>query len=102
MDVIRQQDSTRALFYCDPPYVPATRKTTGEYGEHEMDVHQHARLLIALSEIEGRFLLSGYRCQLYDEAAQTFGWKRHEFILPNNAAGGKEKRRMTECVWTNY
>jgi hypothetical protein len=29
-------------------------------------------------------------------------WTRHDFDLPNNAAGGDKKRRMVESVWTNY
>jgi hypothetical protein len=30
------------------------------------------------------------------------GWNRHDYDLPNHAASGASKRRMTECVWTNY
>lgn len=101
LDVIRQQDGPKTLYYCDPPYLHETRATTGEYA-HEMTHVQHAALLELLSTIEGKFLLSGYRSPLYDDAAATHGWHRTDFDLPNNAAGGAEKRRMTECVWTNY
>jgi DNA adenine methylase len=89
------------LFYLDPPYLHETRATTSDYA-HEMTVDQHTELLNLLGGIRGRFLLSGYRSRLYDEAANAFGWTRHNFELPNNAAGGKKKRRMTECVWTNF
>lgn len=34
IDVIRQQDAPDTLYYCDPPYLHATRATTGEYGPH--------------------------------------------------------------------
>lgn len=101
LDVIKSEDGPRTLFYLDPPYLHETRATTGEY-EHEMTFDQHNALLMAISKIEGRFLLSGYRSDLYDDYAKSNGWRRHEFELPNNAAGGKTKRRMTECVWTNY
>lgn len=101
LKVIKQQDGPRTLFYLDPPYVPETRATTGEYA-HEMTVTQHADLLCVLSSIQGRFLLSGYRSKLYDDHATLQRWNRHDFELPNNAAKGDEKRRMTECVWTNY
>ncbi len=50
----------------------------------------------------GRFLLSGYRSRLYDLFAKHQGWKRHEKKIDNKSAGGKTKRIMTECVWTNY
>jgi hypothetical protein len=45
-------------------------------------------------------MLSGYPNDLYDTALA--GWPRHTFALPNNAAGGKEKRRMTEVLWCNF
>jgi len=102
LDVIREQDGPRTLFYLDPPYLHETRATTKEYGEHEMSHGDHAELLNVLTWIKGRFMLSGYRSQLYDEQARLCNWTRHEFDIPNNAAGGKEKRRMTECLWTNY
>lgn len=99
--VIKQQDGPRTLFYLDPPYVHDTRSTTGEY-EHEMTDDQHRELLDALAGIEGRFLLSGYRCGIYDQAAADNGWLCVEFDLPNNSASGKTKERKTECVWMNY
>jgi DNA adenine methylase len=102
LEMIRKEDGPRALFYCDPPYLHETRATTGEYGPHEMSVKDHRDLLRTLGDVEGRFLLSGYRSELYDGASERFGWNRHEFDLPNNASGGKAKRRMTECVWTNF
>jgi DNA adenine methylase len=99
--VIRRHDGQRTLFYCDPPYLHETRASTGEY-DHEMTEPQHRELLETLGSIQGRFLLSGYRSDLYDRFATRFGWRRHEFELPNHAAGGESKRRMIECVWCNY
>lgn len=101
VDVIKQQDGPRTLFYCDPPYLHETRSTTGEY-EHEMTADQHVYLLDTLAAIKGRFLLSGYRSGLYDSMARANDWHRTDFELPNNAAGGEKKRRMVECVWTNF
>jgi DNA adenine methylase len=101
LNVIRKQDGPRTLFYLDPPYLHETRATTGEY-QHEMTDDDHAALLAALAEIKGRFLLSGYHSELYDECAAYHGWRCHEFDINNNAAGGKTKRRMTECVWCNF
>jgi DNA adenine methylase len=102
LDVIRQQDGPDTLFYLDPPYVHQTRITTGEYGLHEMGDEDHQALLetITSSERSGKFMLSGYRNDLYDTLLQ--GWRRHDFELPNNAAGGASKRRMVECLWCNF
>ena len=45
-------------------------------------------------------MLSGYPSSLYES---TLGnWSRHTFELPNNAAGGETKRRMTEVLWCNF
>ena len=101
IDVIRSQDGPQTLFYCDPPYQHETRATTGEYA-HEMSDEDHSKLLGVLAGIKGRFLLSGYHSGMYDRQAAEYGWRFHEFDLPNAAAGGKTKRTMTEVVWTNY
>lgn len=100
VDLIRREDGPGTLFYCDPPYLHETRAVTDAYA-HEMTEADHVRLLQALADIEGRFLLSGYRNDLYDDIAERQGWTRHDFDMPNHAAGGKVKRRMTECVWSN-
>jgi len=103
LDVIRQQDAPQTLFYLDPPYLHDTRATTADYA-HEMTEEQHRAILRALDGIEGKFLLSGYRSDLYDRhaAARCPAWRRFDFDMPNHAAGGKAKRRMVECVWCNF
>lgn len=101
LDVIRKEDGPRTLFYLDPPYLHETRATTGEF-THEMTRAQHDELLLHLGGIKGKFLLSGYRSDLYDKTAKLYGWNRHDFKIDNKAAGGKTKRMMTECIWTNY
>ncbi len=101
LKVICTQDGLQTLFYCDPPYLPSTRTATNVYA-HEMTLDDHRRLLRTLAKIKGRFLLSGYHSKLYDRFAARHGWTVHEFDLPNNAAGGKRKRRMIECVWSNF
>jgi DNA adenine methylase len=99
LDVIRQEDTPETLFYCDPPYLHETRASTAAYS-HEMTEEDHRRLLDVLLCVKSKVMLSGYPSDLYDRALA--GWKRHEFDVPNNAAGGKAKRRMLECVWCNF
>lgn len=101
LDVIRQHDSPDTLFYCDPPYLPETREAKRVYA-HEMTYEQHQQLLDTLAEIQGKFMLSGYQNPFYQITADTCGWRRRDFDLPNNAASGKTKRRMIECLWTNF
>jgi DNA adenine methylase len=101
LEVITSQDGPDTLYYCDPPYLPATRESKDVY-RHEMAREHHPDLLDALAGIRGKFLLSGYPSELYNAAAEKHGWNRHDFNLPNNAARGANKRRMIECVWSNY
>lgn len=101
LDIVAKEDGPRTLFYLDPPYLHETRATTGEY-EFEMTEDQHCDLLSALANVFSRFLLSGYRSDLYDTVASREKWNRHDFEIDNKAAGGKTKRKMVECVWTNF
>jgi DNA adenine methylase len=99
--VIRQQDGPKTLFYLDPPYLPETRSVKSSY-KHEMARDQHAELLETLRSIEGKFMLSGYRSEMYDHQADLYGWRRESFDVPNNASGSAKKERRCECVWMNY
>ena len=99
LDVIRQQDGPGTLFYLDPPYLAETRTCDDVYA-HEMEVDQHAELLEVVARCVGRVMLSGYPSAMYDRRLRD--WTRHEFALPNQAAGGKRKRWMTEVVWCNF
>jgi DNA adenine methylase len=101
LDCIKQQDGSRTLFYLDPPYLKETRAAKEVYA-HEMSESQHASLLNILGEVKGRFLLSGYPSSLYEAARLRYGWNRHDFEIDNKAASGEEKRKMIECVWTNF
>jgi DNA adenine methylase len=97
--VIREQDGADTLFYLDPPYLGETR-TSEEVYAHEMDAEQHSKLLDTICGCKGRVLVSGYPSEMYDHRLRQ--WTRHEFAIPNQAAGGKQKRRMTEVVWRNF
>lgn len=99
LDVIRDQDGPETLFYLDPPYLSETRAAGNVYA-HEMPADQHAGLLSVIRGCRGKVMLSGYPSAMYDRELR--GWTRHEFELPNQAAGGKRKRRMTEVLWCNY
>lgn len=96
---VRKYDSERTLFYIDPPYVHSTRTSKNAYVV-EMTDEQHRELGHVLKQVRGKVVLSGYDCPLYEELYDD--WRRVEYDLPNNAAGGAEKRRMIECLWFNY
>ncbi len=106
LDVIARFDAPQTVFYCDPPYHPATRSDGGYADELE----DHEGLLGTLEAVTGMVALSGYPHASYDRL-EANGWKRHDFYLEcpvgrtrqsrdNRAAGGIDTGR-TECVWIN-
>jgi DNA adenine methylase len=97
--LIQREDTAGTLFYCDPPYLHSTRATVDVY-EHEMSDTGHLAFLDTIKQCQGRLMVSGYRSPMYDEHLKS--WNCREFRLSNNAAGGKSKRRMTECLWMNF
>src|SRR5262249_31131809 len=99
VDVLRQEDGQGTLFYLDPPYLTETR-VSGDVYAHEMTVDQHSNLLDVIEKCKGRVMISGYPSELYDQRLR--GWERHEFTIPNQAAGGRQKRMMTEVLWCNF
>jgi DNA adenine methylase len=99
--IIKREDSPNTLFYVDPTYLHETRTTTRDY-VHEMTENDHARLLTVLTQIKGKFLLSGYRSAIYDDAAASNGWYRVEREIDCKASGAKKKPKRIECLWMNY
>ncbi|MDR2221033.1 MAG: DNA adenine methylase [Methylobacillus sp.] len=91
LDVIRAQDCPDALFFVDPPYVPATRSKTGY--RCELDHAGHVALLEQLLVLKGMVVLAGYPSGLYESLLK--GWKRVE--RPHYAAGSLKQR--TEVLW---
>lgn len=99
--VLHSQDSYGTLLYLDPPYLPETRATVGEYGLHEMTPEQHANMLYRLTLLRGNFILSGYHSDLYDSWAERNGYQCFEVVRPNASGKGEEKQDRVECIWTS-
>lgn len=95
-EVIRLYDSPDTLFYCDPPYLHATRGDSKAYG-FEMDVEQHRELAETLAGCQGKVALSGYRCEAMEEWYAD--WNR--FDAPAKQCHSTKKPRY-ECLWANY
>ncbi len=83
-----------ALIYCDPPYLPNTRRRLNLY-KHEMPRSQHVRLLSIIKQLDCRVMISGYDSPLY--ARQLKSWHRdtHSAITRGGTIA-------TEVVWTNF
>jgi DNA adenine methylase len=65
-----------------------------------MSEADHIELLELVRQVRGKVMLSGYPSALDDDALA--GWKRHEWVRPSDAGGGRTKARRAEVLWTNW
>lgn len=96
IEVIRLYDSPDTLFYCDPPYVPETRRDKRAYG-FEMDEEAHRELAQVLHQCKGKVAISGYRCALMDEL-----YGEWTCILAPIRTCHSVKQPRQEALWVNY
>jgi DNA adenine methylase len=93
---INRLDFDKAFFYVDPPYPEESRKSKNDY-KFEFTDHDHWKLARRLFHIQGKFMISGYDCDLmrglYAQCVMVkFPSKK------NNIRSGT----VQECIWMNY
>lgn len=106
--ILNRYDTPETLFYCDPPYIMATRKQHGY--QHEMTEDDHRDFVGLLLRLQGMAVVSGYAHPIY-EPLDDAGWTRHDWEVSSWAAGrtratgilgdgaAMEKQRRVETVW---
>jgi len=101
VEVIQGHDHPDTLFYVDPPYPLSTRQGSGKTYAHEMSDDDHRALATVLHSVEGKVVISGYPCALYDELYAGWQWvERHASV--GGAQGGAQvgpSRDRTEVLW---
>ncbi len=101
LEVIAQQDSPETLFYVDPPYPISTRSSVRTRSDAErayrynLSDDEHRELGAALRSLDGRVVVSGYACPLYDDELFP-DWRR--VVRPANTDGGGLRE---EALWIN-
>lgn len=102
--VLDRFDALDVLFYCDPPYLHETRRSSAERYEFEMTREQHEDLVARLLKLKGSVVLSGYKHECYSPLTEN-GWERQEFNVVTYASAAKGKRggkdSRVECLWFN-
>lgn len=81
------------VVYCDPPYLPETRRRTRVY-RHDACVDDHVRLLETIRTLNAHVIISGYQSELYRDALSDWNWHR----FPSKAHDGVRE----EWLWFNY
>lgn len=94
-DCVDKYDGPETLFYVDPPYLMRVRaegRYDKGYGENEIDLDEHVKLLARLCECAGQVIVSGYADPLYEDCLA--GWERHEKVVK-----GLQNGERTEVLW---
>ena len=107
IETIEKFDSPRAMFYCDPPYLPHTNENkVSAFTVGQMSTRDHYSFCELLKGVKGMVAVSGYDCPEYDEWLP--GWYKHTDPQDRvvNASGGlglkAERLYKREAVWTNF
>jgi DNA adenine methylase len=102
--ILKDYDTSETFFYCDPPYIPETRKE-GCY-THEMTMADHEELVDILLGLQGKAILSGYAHSIYKPLEEA-GWERKDYQTRCTVNGNtrtsryipKEQMQRVESVW---
>lgn len=86
------------LIYCDPPYLPSTRRH-GRIYRCELTEIQHRRFLRAVRSLPCMVQISGYWSSLYAEMLEDWRSKTFQVATRGTAITGK---MATEYLWMNY
>lgn len=96
--VIKSRDTIDSFFYCDPPYFNSDCGHYDGYSEQDFE-----NLLILLSNIKGKFLLSSYPSPLlmrYAKQNKWNTWSLEQGVSINNKSG--YIKRKIEVLTANY
>lgn len=101
VDVIRRFDHQDALVYCDPPYLPSSRRSNHSY-THEMGEDDHRELSEVLHGCKSTVLLSGYHSEMYDELYGDWPTQAETAGYANTSNRGRAvDTARTEVLWSN-
>lgn len=96
--VIRTRDTKGSFFYCDPPYINTEKGHYKEYTEQDFE-----NLLLLLSTIKGKFLLSSYPSTLLMYYIKKNCWHTKSIDMPLDvSAKYRRKSRKEEILTSNY
>lgn len=97
-DVVRLYDGPQTLFYCDPPYLHATRGDAKAYG-FEMDEEEHRAFAAVADGCKGMVAVSGYDHPLMDELFAPGRWRK---TFGPDKVNHSTKGTRQEVLWTNF
>lgn len=99
--VIDDRDTPVTLYFLDPPYPGADQKHYAGYSFRDLE-----QLLIRLTTIKGKFILTNYPSQMLRYYCAKYGWEARPYISRAMmfAVDGENnnKQKKTELIVTNF
>ncbi len=98
LKIIPRFDKAKTLFFCDPPYLFATRSDRWARNGYRMEMEDavHEQLAEVLHSIKGMAIVCGYPSPVYDRLYK--GWK---FVAIDSLARSLKAEKRRECLWIN-
>lgn len=96
LKVIKSRDSVDTFHYIDPPYIGSNMGHYSGYSDEDF-----TKLLMLLTEIEGKFLLSNYRSEILESFIKQQKWHVRYFDKQLSASTNKAKRKV-EVLVSNF
>ncbi|MDR3287056.1 MAG: hypothetical protein LBT27_06410 [Prevotellaceae bacterium] len=96
ISVIKSTDTPTIFHYVDPPYYNADMGHYGGYTAADFE-----NLLIVLTQIEGKFMLSSYPSELLDKYSKQAGWHTINIEMYKSSGRGNSSTK-TEVITVNY
>lgn len=93
IELIKRYNDKDTLIYCDPPYLPETRKKN--IYACEMDNEDHMELLSVLKVSKSKIILSGYDNEMYNSALQ-------DWYTDEKRTVAQMGLHRTEKLWMNF
>lgn len=97
--IIESRDDENSFFYCDPPYY---NSNCGHYDGYSLQDFEN--LLILLSQIKGKFILSSYPSPILKKYTEEFGWHTNTMNFTVSVANnyGKRGKEKIEVLTANF
>ncbi len=99
LDLIARRDSPSSFFYLDPPYINTVQSHYKGYGRDD-----YLALLMLLTQMKGKFLLSSFPNDLLSLYTHEFGWytKTIEQVKSASRNADGTRKRKVEVLTANY
>ena len=99
LKIIDIWDNNDAFFYCDPPYIDTNQGHYKGYAKEDFE-----KLLILLSKIKGKFLLSSYPSEMLTKYAKQNKWsiKKINMALALSSNSDSKVKRKIEVLIANF